>query len=203
MAEGIEMVLEILAIRRDRILRGMRKRKNAIARYDCLVNSLHSSNVANDATYQRVFIGYYGVRGRNDEWRRDFFGILEREKNNESVCFSALLEELWGKVQKVELSFTSKLIATIDPNRPVYDSNVEDCLGLDGPKPHMPVEERKRCAIEAYDSLTTQTSAMINGTAFLDFRESFDEEFPEFRHFTDIKKLDLYLWCWRDIFEPD
>ena len=162
--------------------------------YDNLQKSLFIVNTAVDPRFQRRFNAYYRVRQKNKQWYKTYYSILEREKYNRSIRFSCVLENLSKKVGTVELSFASKLVATINPETPVYDENVRKCLNLARHSAAKCMDERIRKAVEIYDNLTDRTRTLTESASFAGLRESFDHALPEFRHFTDIKKLDLFLW---------
>ena len=53
--------------------------------------------------------------------------------------------------------------------------------------------EARRNGLERYDRL--QRSLLNDEVASnRDFQKAFNSAFPSFRHFTDVKKLDLFLW---------
>ena len=193
------MILNDIATNMEAVSDSLRGVDHRLSQYDHLQSSLHSTNVASDSFYQRQFGNYYVVRARNDEWRGVFYSILEREKNNLAVKFSEVLTEMFDKTKRVELSFISKLFATINPDRPVYDSNVRTCLKLTAPRSHWSAEKKLQYGIDLYERLTNLVDALTGHTDFEALRDSFDQQFPEFRHFTDVKKLDLFLWRYGDI----
>ena len=98
----------------------------------------------------------------------------------------------------MQFSFTSKLVATVNPSKPVYDSRVYEALAAHGVRlqgTYSPSWEDKFArAIINYDMLSETTAAMVKHPEFAALKTAFDKRFPCFSHFTDIKKLDQYLW---------
>lgn len=76
--------------------------------------------VASDRAFQRVFTAFYRV-WRSGDWRAALFENLERAKAS-PICFGDALHQLREATGRVEASFASKLVATVDPDLPVIDS---------------------------------------------------------------------------------
>lgn len=162
-----------------------------VSKYDWLQRNLHARNVAEDLLYRTRFRDFYfrGV-GTGDRFKDVFFGILQREKDNPSVSFEETLAELPDLATgKRPPSFTSKLIATINPDKPVWDNNVWKCLSA-----YRLGKRVNSSNVENYRRLVETTIALVENPAFATLRDSFDHRFRHFAHFTDMKKLDLYLW---------
>lgn len=91
--------------------------------------------------------------------------------------------------------FSSKLVATIRPEMPVYDKHVRANLLLALPGNYMAPDVRVREFITVYCSLELRVAAIVRNSLFVqDLRPLFDTRFPTYSHFTDVKKLDLFLW---------
>ena len=109
-----------------------------------------------------------------------------------SIC--DVLEEIHRETRWVEPSFSSKLAATVDENLPVWDKHVLHNLGLKPPYPGMAPGPKLDGCVELCSRIRSWTSNAIRQSDFAEWRRHFDSMFPSFRHFTDVKKLDLFLW---------
>ena len=183
---------------KDTILSGLDE--DWMAEYDWLQQSLPDLNVAVDKCFQSRFMIFYqfyispGLMD-NGPFQDSYFGILEREKGNSSASFMVVLSELPDLARGgLASSYTSKLIATINSNKPVWDSNVWECLGEHGLRKKTHGNNRFLLAIENYRRLVETTGALVENPDFATLSASFDDTFSRFAHFTDMKKLDLYLW---------
>ena len=104
------------------------KLNRAVEIYLQLQNDLHRLDVSADRPFQKKFNGYYRVR-RGAEWQKKFFGLLEKHKGTE-VDFESVLVELHDATERMEASFSSKLVGSIHPDLPIIDSVVLKHLGL-------------------------------------------------------------------------
>ncbi len=194
-------ILANMTADREALFQNLKAIRHRIDQYDYLQRSLHKTNVAEDSAYQYKFSDYYQIKRRASDWKTAYFAILEREKRNKDVSLSDVLARMHdGDLSsRVELSFCSKLVATIDPHRPPYDENVRMSLGLPRRQHKKQLDGRYREAMRIYDLLRNETERLIHLPCFLDLRDEFDRTFPSFAHFTDMKKLDLFLWRYGDI----
>lgn len=177
--------------RQSSIFDALRRRHADLVRYAYTIRSLRSLNVLYDQAYQRTFNGLYMVR-RNGQWRAHFYELLETQKSEQNVSFKAMLSELHARTGRVEASFASKLLATIDPEFPVYDSFIRKNLGL--PNRAAGNSDRARLLEQDYIFIQEHSERQRKTQAFRELRETFDEKFPEFRFFSDTKVLDLFIW---------
>ncbi len=146
-------------------------------------------DVSTDAEFQRRFSGFYRIR-RNASWRRDFYAILEDRKYTK-VEFSAVLDGLHSSTGRLEASFASKLVATIDPERPVIDSIVLKNLGLRLP----PYSARDRVPgiLKVYEQLEEWYGTRLSEPATARVLSAFKAFYPD-ASVSDVKALDLVLW---------
>ena len=176
-----------------RAIRNLEARRSGLARYDLLQRSLLKDDVTSNRDFQRAFKSFYRVR-RGEDWCKVFFCILEREKRNDGLSFREVVEDIHRETGRVEASFSSKLVATIDKGLPVWDKHVLDNLGLRPPYSGMDPRRRLDRCVELYSRIQSWASNEIRQSGFAEWQRRFDRAFPSFRHFTDVKKLDLFLW---------
>jgi hypothetical protein len=165
-----------------------------LQRYDWLQGMLRRTDVTKDREFQRTFNGFFKMGKKTPEWYQFYFSLLEREKNNESLTFKSVFEQIFRSCGRVEPSFSSKLLASVCPDKPIYDKILRQNLCLDVPKQHKRREERVLGYEYTYAELETKMDALMSDSRFPEARGLFDEHFPRYRHFTDAKKLDFLLW---------
>ena len=94
----------------------------------------------------------------------------------------------------VSASFSSKLLATINPEMPVWDSVVLNRLGIKAPKSNVKNKMKQiNEAIDVYDTIVHIYKSATGSTKAKEIIAVVDELFPG-NNFTSIKKIDLALW---------
>ena len=189
--EGIDMRFENI----EEVVRRLMRIENRLKDYDYLCQNLMTTDVTAGTEFQIKYRDYYVMNDLDWEacWYDEYFRILEREKFEREVPFERILKDIHAITNRVETSFTSKLLATVNPCLAVYDKYVRENLRLENPSDY-PREVRIDKSIEVYSCLQILASEIIQSESFDTWRNRFDEAFPQFSHFTDIKKLDLFLW---------
>lgn len=162
-------------------------------KYSVIMDIAHASDVSENDAFQHTYNGFYGVR-RNEAWRKQYYSLFEEAKKN-NYDFERILAELYSRTGNVEASFSSKMVATIDPNKPIWDKYVVENLGLKVPGTYDSDRLEKTVAlyhkIEAWYEEYLQTPEAENCIRY------WDEMLPDFTWLTDVKKIDYYLWSIR------
>lgn len=161
-----------------------------LSRYARIIHRLRSVDVSANAEYQKDFSRYFRIR-RNSEWQRIFYTELERLKSV-GAEFESVLNYLYEETGLVEASFASKLVATIDPIKPILDSKVLAYLGLriGGPSP----ERRLSAAVQAYYCIVEWYEAYLVLPEAAENIKLFDSLLPGYTWVSDTKKIDFLLW---------
>jgi hypothetical protein len=182
---------------RERIFERIVTRVEALRTYNETLLRLQTTNVARDREYQRLYNRFYRVRQKSPEWYTHYFDILEQEKGNPDIAFKDVLENLFLKFARVEPSFSSKLVATIRPDAPVYDSLVLKNLGIRQPRSWRDGGTRLEESNRAYEAIEAFHRESISSGEFAQLEREFDQHLSQFAHLTRTKKLDILLWQWR------
>lgn len=188
----IDCVLNNLARHQSDILRQIPE--NQIGAYARLVDTLRTTDVSIDADYQRTFSYFYRLRLRPPALKSFYFGLLNDNKNRPDLTFTQVIAAIFEKCSQVHPSFSSKLVATINPNVPVYDSHVLTLLGIRNNWQSKPARVRMERAIEAYSTIESFFAGALCSPTTDGLIKRFDARFPSYAHFSRTKKLDLYLW---------
>lgn len=165
------------------------KLERGLASYSWLQAELHKRNVEADREFQKKFGGFYRVR-RNAQWRGAFFGILERAKTS-PLTFGQALRRIHEATGRVEASFASKLVASIDPDQPVIDSIVVGNLGLKLPKAHAP--NRLQDLEDVHRQMAFAYKAYLDSREGRRLVEAFRRRYPD-PNLSAVKMVDLVLW---------
>lgn len=77
-----------------------------------------------DEGFQKTYENFYTLGRYPKEFRRDYFAYMERCKET-GLSFEEALS-YFLKYGTLEVSFSSKLVHTLDPEQPIWDRNVTD-----------------------------------------------------------------------------
>lgn len=118
-------IIEKIYKRRDEII--SRIEPESIGVYLWLKNEYNKGDVKKNLVFQFVFRSYYGLdsAGLSDKQKKRFFELMADKK----VTLEKILEELYKlptlkNKQAIQFSFATKLLHTINNNKPIFDAKV-------------------------------------------------------------------------------
>ncbi len=170
----------------------LKKRYTELEQYASIMKKVRTVDVSADADFQREFNYFYKVR-RNEPWRTAFYSLFERCKTVKQLSFSYILRALCEETGNVEASFSSKLLSTLNPDMPIWDSIVLTKLGM---KPNQSVDKEKRLAATEtmYQDIVNWYQEFCQSAKAQEMLNAFDCAFPEFVSMSPVKKIDFLLW---------
>ena len=161
--------------------------------YRWLQEELYRRNVAVDQEYRRKFSGYYRMRFVSQEYRDAFFSVFEKIKNEPETSFQDVSYCLYGVDQKHEFSFISKMLHTINPHKPIFDSQVCEVLQLHRTY-QSSLEGKVRQDEDALSNIAKVYSEIRTSAEVRKILAQMDDFTPGYR-MTDEKKMDFILWA--------
>jgi hypothetical protein len=169
----------------------MLKKSFGIEKYTFIIKEPSKRDISNDAIYQKVFNAFYVVR-RDHKWRKVYFDYFESQKHNKSLTFELVIRYLYQNTGQVEASFSSKLLSTVNPNMPIWDSYVLKNLGLKMKmgKPQDRIEQAIRIYRDIHETYMRLVKSEWGKSAIV----KFNELLPDARWISDIKKIDFFIW---------
>lgn len=162
-------------------------------KYGKVMELVKTVNVATDIDFQRTFNGFYVVR-KNADWRRIFYDYFEKVKN-QNPSFADIITHLYENTGYIEPSFSSKMLATIYPEKPIWDKFVLENLGLE--LKGNTKEERLKNAIILYSEIEKRYEEFKKTEKAKECIAVFDSALPAYQWITDTKKIDCILWSIR------
>ncbi len=166
---------------------------DGLEKYLWIQKEFKKRDVAKNSEFQRKFNGFYKVR-RNEDWRKKFYSLLEKNKNTH-IEFKDILMDLYKKTGRMEASFASKLIATVNPKMPVIDKIVFKNVGLK--LPYTKKRNRHLIIKEQYEILIKKYLFFLKTKEGTYLVKEFNKKYPRVK-ITKIKMLDLVLWQTRE-----
>ncbi|MBR7069574.1 MAG: molybdenum cofactor biosynthesis protein MoaE [Oxalobacter sp.] len=170
----------------------LKKRYKDIECYFNIIKTIDSTNVTTNLEFQRKFNHFYRVR-RNKEWRDIFYSLMEKCKSNKNITFEYIIKEFYDKTQRVEASFSSKILASLNPSMPIFDSIVLKKLNIKS-KILKNADDRMSQRISQYNCIVDFYKGFLTTEKAGKYISKFDAEFPEFKSIINTKKIDFLLW---------
>ena len=163
-------------------------------KYKQIMETVRKTNVSTDLDFQRIFNAFYRVR-RNAEWRKTYYDLFETSKNN-NPSFESIIRTMYEATGNIEASFSSKMLATINSEMPIWDRYVVQnlCLEMRGKTK----EDQLKCAVDLYNKMISWYEGFLQTENGRDCIAEFDRILPGYVWMSDVKKIDFYLWSIRD-----
>jgi len=195
--DAIHMIDHVLVRRLDpsvpltehQIERALERIEPGLTKYLWIMARVHRCDVRTDATFQRSFNGFYKVR-KNPAWQAPYYALMEHAKT-QPLDFAEVLRAMHAAVGSVEASFSSKLVATLDPTQPVWDQFVLRNVGLRKPYPYQ--NDQLGRTIALYEELRRRCAALAASHEGRLICAMFTRRYPA-AAITDLKRIDLVLW---------
>jgi hypothetical protein len=174
-----------------------------VATYRAIAAGVASVDLRSDDAepVRRRFNAYYGVR-RNGAWRAHFYDQFEAAKHGSLTgadLFADVVRSIKAQTGRVEASFVSKLVATLNPEQPIIDSVVRRWLAPLTKAP--PFKGGADGVIAYYAWLTDLMAGLVLSPEALAWAEAFDAAFPVLPGESAIpvmKRLDFLIWAGAD-----
>lgn len=163
-------------------------------KYKRIMERVRKTDVSSDEDFQRTFNSYYRIR-RNEEWQTIYYDLFEKIKDSQP-SFEQIIRTLYKNTGNIEASFSSKMLATINSDMPIWDRYVVQnlCLKVKGKTK----EEQLRCTVDLYDQMVQWYRTFLNTPNGKECIEEFDCILPEYKWMSSVKKIDFYLWSIRE-----
>lgn len=185
-------------IAKDKILDILEKDqlRKGIEKYTFLQNNLYRVNVANNEEYKNNYKIFYRIARKGSSFCEQYFSIMENLKNIKNIDIKTIFDHVYTIKNTNEISFSSKMLHSINPNFPIWDSIVT--------KGHFKInvsyykyKANKNLLCEKYLEYTSQFEEYKlsdNGKMLIDL---FNKRYPNI-NISDTKKIDFILWQARD-----
>lgn len=170
--------------------------KNGLKKYVEIMEWLYKADISNDKEFQKLYNHFYRMRQRKPEFYQTYFDYMEKMKSNaNTLTFEDVFFYIKKETNRCEASFSSKLLATLNPDKPVWDMFVLENLGVK--KIQSSAKNREQKIIEAYQKINQWYNDFLGTEEAGLILQIFDEMFPDVK-ITDTKKVDLFLWQHRE-----
>ena len=181
----MDMNFDVTKVFQDRLAESM-----GLDKYQYIMEQVGKTDVSQDADFQRTFNGFYVVR-RNEAWRKVYYEYFDKVKTG-TPTFEEILTHMYKCTGNVEPSFSSKMLASIFPEKPIWDKYVVQNLNLQ--LIGITQEEKLKNAISVYAKMENWYADFLKTDKAAECIAAFDRVMPDYKHISSIKKIDSILW---------
>lgn len=170
----------------------LQEKPEELENYAWIMEQVGKTDVSADVLFQRKFNHFCRIR-RNAEQRKAYYDLFESCKTRPEVDFSYIIRTLYEKTGWVEASFSSKMLAALHPDMPIWDSIVRKHLGL---KDITTDDKAKKLCLceEQYEKIIAWYRDFLATEKAKEAVAAFDTAFPQHSGFSMTKKIDFLLW---------
>lgn len=196
----------------EEIREALKSRVDGIKTYEKIMKRIYKIKEGKDEIdedFKNDYKNFYKMnmaRSLKEEFYNKYFGYMKEQIRNDSLEFGTVLNALFDKsINRVEASFSSKLLATINPDKPVWDRNVLNTLKDNGDVDIIPRSRKNKkrqidetiktyCKLEDVLKREYLEAITADGKKYVEiFDETLDKDI-DVKNITEMKKIDLILW---------
>jgi hypothetical protein len=194
-----DVLVKELNHNKDRILKNIGKENVDI--YLFLMKEFKKGDILDNHVFQLVFRAFYQLDnpGFSKEQKKRFFKLLHQRQHN----LDNIISDLYSIKKNIQFSFTTKLLHTIDTNKPIFDKYVGRSLkmgnvyGANQTRPKR-IDLCLKKIDASYELLTSRTQELLSRkeVQIQKMIEDFHKMYPNERRISDMKVLDFILWTY-------
>ena len=182
--------------------------RESIDVFNFLKTEFRKGDVRKNHLFQFVFRSFYRLdnAGLTPEFKSRFFELMEENRNNKSIEIKDLLRELekYPRIKEIkkeedkgsfQFSFVTKLINTINPEFPIYDSKVSKAIIGTAFNPSGNFDQKLKVYQARHETIKNTYFYILESKSFTDLFIDFDNSFPN-NGLPDLKKLDFIFWSY-------
>ncbi|SCW29935.1 hypothetical protein SAMN02910456_00374 [Ruminococcaceae bacterium YRB3002] len=180
------------------------KETETLPKYRWIMNKAKEPFSFTDYGFRSAYCDYYTIVFRKRDWVNHYFKLFAdayESYKTKPVDVNNLLVQFAqeDRNHKVELSFISKMAATIDPEVPIYDVSIGSLLGL-STSSSSDYNVRIGVAERVYDQVKDFYGEILNNESeyykiyIQRALNEFYTVFPEYKDITPVKVIDFVIW---------
>jgi hypothetical protein len=173
-----------------------------IRTYLTLLSIFRNVDVTRDTEFQNKYCRYWRLfgAGLSQDFRSAYFELMEGLKGTALRSIREVTLILYrvpsnssGR-RTLQFSFASKLLHTLDPHRPIYDSMVATFYQFSIPDPTNNLEDRLQIFLSFYDFLVAEYKKVLTTRLLGQPIAIFRNHFSVSDEYTDEKIIDTLIW---------
>jgi len=186
----------------ENVIEALPEIKVGLDKYTYLKQQVQLVVVSQDEQFQKKYNSFFRLSLRRfenfsfKEFSTDYYTFMEQHKTDKELSFEKILTHFYERFNTIEASFSSKLLAIIDREMPVWDTHVINKLNLKKPKKERlikPVDKLLKPFVDLYSEIFECYKDFLKTDEANHWIKLFDELYPN-NGITSVKKIDFILW---------
>lgn len=162
-----------------------------IDKYCTIMDYYKIVDISKDTKWQKNFNSFYVIR-RDKDWQDIYYNFFENNKLNDDLTFKNIIIYLYEKTGIIEASYSSKLLATVNSDKPIWDKYVLKNLGKkQSGKTKL---EQINNSIILYEDIVEWYDEFMKTVQADECINCFNKILPRYKEINDVKKIDFLLW---------
>jgi uncharacterized membrane protein YgaE (UPF0421/DUF939 family) len=154
----------------------------------------NNNDLTKEKEFRKTFNGFYRIRQKPEQFYNKYYFLLNANLKS-PLNFINILENLYSVEQRLESSFSSKLLHTINPDLPIWDSIVMEKLKLKTTFYSKEIKKKKEQIITQYQNLSDFFNKFIITPEGQELINLFDDKIDtQDYNITPLKKIDFIIW---------
>ena len=155
---------------------------------------LNNIDLTIEKEFRTKFNGFYRIRQKPEEFYNQYYLLLNSNLKS-TPEFINILENLYTIEQRLESSFSSKLLHSINPNLPIWDSIVMQKLNLKTTFYPKDIIKKKENIVNQYQRLSVFFNDFLLTQESQQLINLFDKKInTQNYNITPLKKIDFIIW---------
>ena len=104
---------------------------NGIAKYNDIMANIQKTDVYKNQEFRRIYCSYYRLnKNTSIDFQEKYFRYMQDNKKRNNLNYEDVIKELHKITNRIDYSFSSKLLHTINPDMPILDKHLMRLLGF-------------------------------------------------------------------------
>lgn len=160
-----------------------------LIKYQAIMDRFHQVDVSTDPEFQKMFNGFYRLRQRDEKFYQVYYQFMQKHKKH-GTTFEKTLKHLHSELGRIEDVFSSTLLATLNPDMPVWDDIVLENLTLKKPQQHS--KNRFEDTVVLYGQIYNWYRDTVKSAEGKEIIAQFDQVYPG-ADLSNVKKVEFVL----------
>lgn len=170
------------------------------ADYLWLKENYPNIEIAHNEEYKNKYANFWRMNQARlpQEYKDQYFGLLQNIRDNNQQTITEIVDILYAipinGINKVQFSFSTKLLHTTNNNSPIYDSLIKDFFFFANIKDDIDYETKKNKYINQYNFLNNEYIRVLDNHLLSHSINYFRELYQLNNSITDVKIIDSIIW---------